>query len=263
MKRLFLPLVLLLVLAHASPAFAQWQFSAEAGARYVRMTETGTDNRTMVQEYGWLPGIGGAARYATQGWQFGVSGDFYRNDITYDGRLQSGASFVSETGTTQARIRLEIGRQVSEAVQLIAALERDVWQRDIRGRDGVAGLQERYTSWRLLTGATGRVAQWSAGSLDLTGLIVFARPEQMRVQFDRQLFDDASLSTKSAVGLRFGLGFQPAALPNLTLQADLDWIDIGRSDKAVLRRNGNAVGTITQPRHERAAFGLRAVYRFQ
>jgi hypothetical protein len=262
MKRLISSLILLFSLFPFSSAFAQWRFAAEAGARYAYTTEMGTDNRKMVSEYGWLPGIGLTASYAMQDWQFALTGEIYRNDITYDGRLQSGAGFTSETETTQRRIRLEVSRQIAPTAQWLAAVEQDVWQRDILGRDSVAGLQERYTSWRFLAGARGRIAQWDAGALDLQGLMVFAGPEHLRVQFDQQLFDDASLSTKSALGLRFGLGFQPAALPDLSLQAELDWIEIERSDNAVLRRNGVPVGTVAQPKHERAAFSLRARYWF-
>jgi hypothetical protein len=262
MKRFISCITLSLTLAPASSAIAQWQFSADAGARYVRMAEIGADNRELVREYGWLPGIGLIAAYATQDWQFGLAGEFYRNDITYDGRLQNGAPFVSDTETTQRRIRLEAGKRITDAMQLTAAIEQDYWQRNILGRGSVAGMQEEYTSWRILAGAKYRMTQWSAGAVDVTGAVVFARPEKLRVRFDRQLYDDASLRTKSAVGFRLGLNFQPAKLPNLSLQTDFDWIRIGRSDNAVLRQNGVPVGFVTQSEHERTAFGLRANYRF-
>ena len=262
MNRLICSLALSAALLPSAPVFAQWQVSADAGVRYVRNTESGLDGKQMVREEGWLPGLGLALGYTAGDWRIGMAGEIYSNDITYDGQLQSGAHFSSNTDTTQGRIRLELGRQVTESLQLIAGVEYDGWQRDIRGRANVAGMQEQYTSWRLLTGAKGRVARWDAGTFDLQGLIVFAGPEHQTVRFDQQLFDDASFSTKSAVGLRLGAGFQLTALPNLSLLAEIEWIDIDRSDNAVLRRNGVAVGTVAQPRHDRSAFGLRAVYRF-
>lgn len=254
--------VLPLALFPVSSAFAQWQFSADTGVRYVRMTEIGTDNRTMVREHGWLPGIGMAAMYATRDWQFGLSGSLYRNDITYDGRLQNGSPFTSETDTTQRRIRVEIKKRVTDAMRLTAGLEQDYWQRDIRGRGDVAGMHEKYTSWRFLAGAESRVTQWAAGAIDMKGAIMFARPEKLRVRFDQQAYDDVTLHTKSAVGVTFGIGFQPAVLPNLSIEAELDWISIKRSDNAVLRRNGIPVGTVAQPKHERTGFGVRVNYRF-
>jgi hypothetical protein len=262
MKRLIPSLALSLALVPFSSAFAQWQFSADAGTRYVRMTETGTDGRQLVREHGWLPGIGLAVRYAGQDWRFGLAGEIYSNDITYDGRLQNGAPFASETNTTQWRVRLDAEKPITHATHLIAGIEYDVWQRDILGRDSVAGLQERHASWRLLAGVKSRIAQWDTGAIDMQGLLVFARPEQLRVRFDQQLFDEVQFQTKSAVGIRFGFSFRPAALPSLSVETDIDWIDIGRSDSATLRRNGTAAGTVTQAKHERTAIGLRVKYDF-
>jgi opacity protein-like surface antigen len=261
MKHLISSLALSALLLPAC-AFAQWQVAADAGLRYVRNTESGVDGSQMVREYGWLPGVGATAGYATGDWRIAMAGEIYGGNIAYNGQLQSGARFDSNTDTTQSRIRFELGRQVTDALQLLAGIEYDYWKRDIRGTANVAGLQEQYNSWRLLAGAKGRVAQWDAGTLHLQGLLVFSEPEHLTVRFDQQLFDDANFSTKSAVGLRFGAGFQPTALPNFSVLAELEWIDIGRSDNAVLRRNGVPVGTVTQPQHERTAFGVRAVYRF-
>lgn len=226
------------------------------------MTEIGSDNRKIVREHGSLPGIGFGAEYSIQDWQFALKGELHQNDITYDGRLQSGARFISETETTQRRIGFEIGKQITEATQLTAAVEQDYWQRNILGRESVAGMQEKYASWRLLTGAKSRVVRWNGGVINMKVALVFARPEKLRVRFDQQLFDDVTFRTKSGVGLRLGIGFQPKTLPNLSVDVDFDWIEIARSDNAVLSRNGTPAGTVAQSKHERAAFGLRANYRF-
>jgi hypothetical protein len=258
-----LPLLALsIALLTAAPAFAQWQVSADAGMRYVRNTERAADGKRLVREDGWLPGIGVGADYKGSDWHAGLAGELYRKDIGYHGQLQTGAPFDSDTGTTQGRIRLEFGKQITQAVQWLAGIEYDVWKRDIHGTASVNGMQEKYTSWRLLTGAKGRAAQWDAGTLDLQGLLVLAAPERMTVRFDHQSYDDAHFSTEPALGVRLGATFQPTALPNLSLIAELDWLDVNRSSAAVLRRNGVAVGTITEPQHERAAFNLRASYRF-
>lgn len=262
MKRLISLLALSLGLAPLTSSYAQWQFSVDTGLRYARNTEIGTDDRELVREYGWLPGAGFTGQYAAGHWQLAVAAELYRNDVTYDGQLQSGAAFKSETETSQRRIRLEAGRQLTEAVQLTAAIEQDVWQRDIQGRGGIAGMREKYTSWRILAGAKSRITHWTPGAIEVKGAIVFARPERLTVRFDQQLFDDVSFRTKSATGFRLGLGYQPATLKNVSFEADFDWIKIDRSNNAVLRRNGIPVGFVAQSKHERAAFGMRAVYRF-
>ncbi len=209
-----------------------------------------------------MHGISASAAYTAQDWQVELSGDVDAGDITYDGRLQSGAPFVSETGTSLRRFRVELSRKVTDATRLIAGLEQDYWKRHIRGRGGVAGLYERYTSWRILAGAKSRVMQSGLGAVDLKGLLVFARPERLQVGFEQQLFDDSTLHTRSATGARLGIGFYPAAFPNLGIEADIDWIRVGRSDSVPLRSGGMPVGTVTQAKHERTAFGLRVNYRF-
>lgn len=216
----------------------------------------------MVRERGWLPGIGLSANYEMQDWLFGLAGEVHHGDLEYDGRLQGGTRFASETGTSTRRIRFEAGRRISDATRLIAAIEHDEWKRNIRGRDNVAGIWERYTSRRILAGAQSRIARWEAGSVEMKALAVFSRPERLDVRFGQQLFDDVSFRTRSAVGLRLGLGFRPASVPNLSLEAEIDWIKIASSEPAVLRKNGARVGTVMQPEHERSAFGLRMNYRF-
>jgi hypothetical protein len=226
------------------------------------MTETGANGRQLTKEHGWMPGLELKANYQLRDWQFGVAGEAYGGDIRYDGRLQNGVPFSSDTATRQSRVGVEIGHRITEAARLIGVIEYDFWRRNIHGRGSVLGMNERYTSWRLLTGAETRFGQWSAASVSFKSLLVLARPERLRVRFDRQLFDDADFSTKPAIGARLEWGLQPAAFPNLSFEADFDWLRIRRSDNAVLRRNGAAVGTVAQPEHQRTALGIRANYRF-
>lgn len=262
MKRTIALFTLMLGLGVAPSAWAQWDFSASAAARYARATETDINDRRIVREQGWLPGLGLSAQYAAQDWRWRMTGEIYRNDLDYNGSLQSGARFSSETGTTQWRVNLEAARQLTDATRVLAGIERDVWRRDIAGTGNIAGLLEKFASWRFVTGAETRLGQWNVGAVDMKGLLVFSQAERMHVHFGQQLFDDAELKTKPAVGLRLGIGLQPTATPHLALEAELEWMEIRRSDNAVLRRNGAAAGFLAQPRHERAALSLRASYRF-
>jgi hypothetical protein len=245
-----------------SSACAQWQFSSGAGIRQVRVTETGKDGQQLVREQGWLPGLELRADYVLQDWRFSVAGEAYRHDIGYDGRLQNGTPFSTDTETALTRVSLEVARQLSDATRLIGAIEWDRWQRHILGHDGVLGLDERSSSWRLLAGAETRLLQSSAANVNAKALLVVAQPEKLRVRIDNQLFDDTDLSTKSAIGTRLAVDVQPAAMPNLSFGAEFDWLRISRSDNAVLRKNGVPVGLVTQPEHQRSALGVRVNYRF-
>lgn len=243
-------------------AFAQWEFSAHTGGRYVRMEEFDDRGKRLVRESGWLPGIGISTKYGWTDWHIRLAGELYRNDISYDGQLQSGAPFKSETETDQRRIQLEVGRRISDTIELLAAAEYDLWRRDIQGRGRVSGLHERYSSWRLLAGARGELLRSDAGTLSLHGYALYSQAERLRVRPERPIFDTTTLKTEPAVGARLGLGFQPRIFPNLLIEAELDWIKIDRSKSVVATRNGFPVGTISQPEHERAALGFRVNYRF-
>lgn len=262
MKRALLAIPSIIALACAAPASAQWQYSFDAGARYVRMTEKGPDGHELVRERGWLPGVGFGADYRTGEWRMGAAAEVFDGRIDYDGELQSGAAFASRTDTTQVRLRLEAGRKIGEATELVAGLEHDMWRRAIQGSGSVIGITERYRSWRLLAGAKSRLLQWDAGRLDGSAMLVMSSPERMRVQFGRNLLDDARLRTRSATGVRLGLSFQPNAMPSMSVEAGLDWIDIRRSRDEQVTRGGVVAGTIAQPRHERLAADLRIRYRF-
>lgn len=262
MTHLLFVVTLLIGFIPASSAFAQWEFNAGAGIRQVRVIETDRDGRQLVREKGWLPGLELRADYVLRDWRFGVAGAMYRHDIRHDGRLQTGAPFTTDTETTQTRVSLEVARQISDGAHLIGAIEWDQWRRHILGRGGVLGLDERYRSWRLLAGAETRLLQSSVADVNGKALLVVAQPERLRVRFDNQLFDDANLSTKSAVGLRLALAAQPAAMPNLSLAVEFDWLRVARSDDAVLRKNGAPVGLVAEPKHQRSAIGARVNYRF-
>lgn len=91
--------------------------------------------------------------------------------------------------------------------------------------------------------------------------LLLAAPEKLRVGFSGQ-FDDASLDTRSGHGMRFGLGWHPAAWPRLELRAGLDWYKADRSADAALSRNGRHAGTVAQPEHAVTSMRLAVHYRF-
>lgn len=255
-------IALFISLISPSFAYAQWQFSAGAGVRQVRVTETDKNDRQLVREHGWLPGLELRADYAVGDWRIGAVGETYRERIAYDGQLQNGVAFSSDTQTAQSRISVEAARQLSDTWRLVGGLEWDRWQRTILGRNGVLGLSEQYSSWRVLAGAETRLLQWPAAAAHVKALVVIAQPEQLHVRFDNQLFDDADFSTKSAVGLRLALRVEANAMPKLSFTTDFDWLRIARSGDAALLKNGVQAGFVSQPEHQRCALGVRVNYRF-
>lgn len=243
-------------------AYAQWQFSGTAGARQVRMVESDRNGRQLVEERGVLPGVELHADYAERDWRVGVAGEIYGGNIAYDGRVQSGAGFATDTKTEQIRFSVEGARNITETTLLIVGIERDYWRRDILGRGTTLGMDEKYNSWRLLTGVQARVLQAPWADVSLKGLLIASSPEKLAVRFDNQLFDQAELATKSGFGARMSIGVRPAINPNIRVDTDFEWMRIGRSDDAILSKGDIPVGLVAQPEHVRKAFGIKINYRF-
>ncbi|MBK6296463.1 MAG: hypothetical protein IPF55_21335 [Rhodoferax sp.] len=253
---------LTLALLPIASAWAQWQASVGAGLRQVRMVESDQQGRPLVREQGQLPGLHGELAYQTGDWRLSASGGFYQRRIGYHGQVQDGPAFVSHTDTRHGRIGFEAAHALTPDTSLVGGFEWDHWRRDIEGRGSTLGLREHYSSWRWLAGARTLLAQHATASLTGSAKLVLAQPEQLRVRFDGDVYDEARFKTRSASGLRLILTLQPALAAKLSITAELDALNVRRSNDATLRQDGVAVGTVAQPRHSRRAFELRASYAF-
>lgn len=234
-------------------AAAQWQGKAGLGLRHVSHAEYDGD-RVLVRERGWLPGVvlDGAYTAGSVGWF--AAAEAYRAGIAYRGQTQSGTAARSRTATTLATLRLGGRYQLAADVSLTAALETDLWRRDIRGTGSAAGLRERYRSERLVVGAA-QTWRPATGTVLTDFALVLSGPERLRVDFNG-LLDQATLQTRRAPGLRLGASFYPAFAPSLELRTAYDWMRIGRSGDAPVTRNGRFAGTVAQPEHVRQGVSL-------
>ncbi|MDH6148289.1 MULTISPECIES: hypothetical protein [Paraburkholderia] len=262
MRQVVLFIALITGLVSGRSAYAQWEFYGAGGIRYATTDEVDINGKQLVKEHGFLPGLEFKANYKRGDWLVSLSGEIYGGNLTYDGQMQSGIAFSTNTRTRQFRMTTEVGRYISDAVLLLAGTEWDYWKRDILGQGATLGLKEEYNSWRFLAGAQTRVLQASWSDIYLTGLLVASSPEHLEVNFDNQLFDHVNFSTRSAIGARFALEVRPKAVPNVSVESDFEWMRIGRSDDAVLSKGGSPVGTVVQPEHVRKAIGIKVKYRF-
>ena len=262
MKPLLRAIALTLALLSHTGASAQWQWSVGTGLRQVRLVEREPAGRQLVREHGRLPGLQAAAVYQAGAWRLGLAGELHQGELAYQGQSQAGSGFASHTDTKLGRIGLLAKRALSERTGLIGALEWDRWRRAIQGRDTTLGLHERYSSWRLVAGVQTRLLSHPAASLDGSALLVLAQPERLRVQFGCQVYDDASLETRSARGLRLVLRLQPASTPDLAITAEWDSLAVARSAQAPLFQHGLAAGSVVQPRHSRQTLSLGLLYSF-
>lgn len=243
-------------------AHAQWQFTADLGVAHSRFKELGRDGHVMVREHGYLPGIGMRADLKAGQWRYGAHANFYQGDIDYDGHTQRGAAFTTTTGTRQQQIGIEVMRAVTDTTEIIAGLEWDKLQRDIRGRDNVLGLEETYRSYRFIGGAQTRLFELDGVEAHIRGLLVYAKPERLHVDFENNAYDSVSFKTKSGTGARIAIGLIPLRASNWELETEYDWIRIDRSDDAYLYRSGQLVALVAQPEHVRSALTIKLKYKF-
>jgi hypothetical protein len=241
-----------LLLIH--PASAQWQGKAGLAARYASHTEYDSAGRRLVRESGWLPGLALDAARTTGNATWFAGANWYRGDIGYRGQTQGGAAAESTTATTLATLRLGGAYLLARDVSITAALEADLWRRDIRGTGAAAGLQERYRSGRFILGAN-KTWQPAAGAVSTELALVLSTPERMRVGFSG-LLDTTTLQTRRAPGLRIGASLHPAFAPTLELRGAYDWIRVRRSGDTPVTRNGQFAGTVAQPEHVRQGLSL-------
>jgi hypothetical protein len=256
-----LPVFALGLLA-ATSASAQWTTTAGAGLQHMELQEFDTNGRELVREHGWMPGAGVRATYAWQTWQLAIDGSTYRRNITYDGQLQNGTTFVTDTDASQDRLGIDAAWRLNDTASLVGGVEWEHRNRRIHGQGSTGGLDERSTSWRLLAGGKFRLAQFSAATVDANAQLVFAQAEHLRVRFDQQIFDDVSFSTKPAVGLRTAFTIVPVSMPKLSATLEFDWMRVRRSDGSVLSKNGLREGSVAQPEHRRRTLAAFIAYRF-
>jgi hypothetical protein len=246
----------------AASAHAQWTFSAGGGIQHTELKEYDVAGRELVREHGWTPGLDARADYTRERWAFGLQAATWRGTVDYDGRLQSGTAFATDTGTTQDRIAADVGYGLGDTLSAIGGVEWEHRTRTIHGSGSANGLNERTTSWRLLAGLRTRLGQLAGYDVDLTALAVVAQPEHLQVRFDNHAYDETRFSTKPATGMRTSLTVFPPSTPRLSATLEFDWMRVRRSDDAMLSINGLPAGTVAQPEHRRRSLSAWMNYRF-
>ena len=246
--------------ALASPAHARWTPALGVAARQFTLGEYDAAGRRIVREQGWLPGLEGRLAYRRGDWTLSAHASHYQHDIAYRGQTQFGAPVDSRTDTALSMLGGGLAYAIDDMLSASLTVELERWRRDIRSVGRVQGLQERTLSRRALLGMEARFPT-TQGEVTAGAALLLAAPEKLRVGFSGQ-FDEVSFDTRPAHGMRLGLGWQPAAWPNLEVHAGLDWWKVARSGDAALNRNRRHAGTVAQPEHALTSMRLAVLYRF-
>lgn len=239
------------------PASAQWQGAVGVSVRHLANTEYDQARRQLVRETGWVPGAVLNAGYKAGRQTWFAEAEVAHGNVEYRGQTQAGVAAQSRTSMGLTVLRLGGAYAFGANYAALAALEWERSTRDIIGIAGSAGLQEKYRTRRLVAGAQKTWHPAAAGAVAVDAAVVLSEPERLQVGFSG-LLDPASLDTKRSHGIRVGASIRPTFAPWLELRSRFDWTRIARSDDAPVTLNGQFMGTIAQPEHERRAVTFTA-----
>lgn len=215
-------------------------------------------DRRLVQESGWLPGItaGAIARKQQVETRFRLS--HYRSDVDYDGQTQSGTPISSSTHekiwdfSASAAYRLPFPLQA----YLYAGAGYRHWDRDIQSLSFVAGLEETYHWWSYHGGLE---LNWEKGGnrWSLDGRLLRTINPEVKIDF-LDTFDSATLDLGERWGWRTELQWLHSFTPKVSSGLGLFYerLKLGKSDSEALTRNGTPAGTVFQPHSESRNYGI-------
>lgn len=237
---------------------ADGRFSIEAvtGMRHFSFKEYSPAGSQLVKESGWLPGAQLTAITSKNRWRAGLSARFYKGDIDYDGQTQSGAPFTGNTDEQilqlDSALAYEIYRHPTFKTALVGKMSVGVryWDRDIKGRNNILGLNEDY---RWYNAAVGFVIEHPVKSALLTFNAQLTRTINPEVDIDFESdFDDITLDLQDRYGASFLAAYKKPLTRELAFiaRAGVSYWSFGRSDTDTLTAGSTPVGTVFQPKGE-------------
>lgn len=239
--------------------------SLAVGAMHFQFEEFDADDRRLVEESGWLPGVTAALGWHGSRFSLGGALAYYSGEIDYDGQTSLGVPIDSDTEQHILDLALETAYRLPLAlpprVYVYAGGAYRHWQRDIQSVGAVSGLDETYQWWRAEAGARLR---WSAGANEwgLDGAVTRNLNPDVEVDFGGA-FDSVTLDLGERWGWRTGANWSRRVAPGLAVGLDVfyeRW-DLGESSTETLGSNGVSAGSVFQPRSESRNYGIALTLR--
>ena len=234
------------------------QWSLITGVEEFSMQEKATNGSLLVNEKGWLPFIGVqyienlGSHTPVLRMKLNVSSA----EIDYDGRLQSGQPYQTQTDTTRygwnLAYRPPLNRPYSDQ-SLWLGLGTDYWQRKILPRFDIAGLDEDYRSnyvnleWQ---------KQLSFGFVKLGYAYHF--DSELALHLPGYQVPKISLPSSHQGDIELGY----SVFDNLNIMSRYSIRSIQRSKDYSIQRNGFLAGTIAQPKHIIQILSFNLEYKF-
>lgn len=252
--------MLLHAFAMAGAHAGSWEIGINARHEDLREFARGGD--TLVRETGWAHALSVVYRspLAVGEWMAGIEAG--QADLDYAGRTQRGRPV--ESSTTYRRYRASLGYEypVNATSRITTLLETEWLDRDIHGVGNIAGLRENYRSHRLLLGGA---RDWIRDGHPVTlGIDLIRGLSGSQRVHSHGVVDPVSLPEGDSLGFRVKLALpmpmQTDAPITMTLFAETLRVERGKSRP--WRRDGQVMGSITQPEYRRDGFGLALTTRW-
>ena len=234
--------------------------SIGAGLMHFQFEEFDRQDRRLVKEAGWLPGLEGSLGVRQQAVSLAVDVGYYAGDVDYDGQTSSGVPIDSSTdqrifeASINAACELPLG--LPPRVSVYAGGGYRHWDRDIASVGAVSGLDETYQWWRAETGVKLQLAR-GASAWELEAGLTRTLNPQVEVDFGAA-FDAVTLDLGERWGWRTAASWSHRVSPQLAAGLKVfyaSW-DLGQSSVETLTSNGVTAGSVFQPRSESRNYGV-------
>ncbi len=270
---LLLFLVHLFVLSVFSPVLYAQQplqgFTISQAAHYFNYTEFDDNGVELDKETGFIPGfqISYLVGLGLNKHQLSFNVEYFKGQVEYDGQLQSGAPFLTDTDETLFNYGLKYtlnpalllyGRDDGRDVFFMLSQHR--WDRDILGRAGVSGLSEVYTWSEAAIGLMQQVYKNKKTQIVAEIGVLYIFNPKMEIDLRDFGFGRPDLSLGASGGLRLQLFYHHNVSKKMRLStaAYYEAWDFGRSaNLTIFSLSGSA--TIFEPESETRHAGVKFI----
>ena len=212
--------------------------------------ELADSGEQLVREQGVLPGVVGGAGQTIGRWRWSAELSHYAGSVQYDGQTQSGATFDTKTDTMLTKMRARVLRLLDPEGRFAVGLGVGYrqWQRQIRGRGRVSGLEERFMAGDVSAEARLSVLRSEATAVDVDLQAAWPLQPQVKIDFGG-MFDPRTLMLGPRLAGRVSVPASWATGPDsrLIIEPGLEAWGFGRSSTELLYRHGVPAGVVYQP----------------
>jgi hypothetical protein len=249
----------------ADAAGAQGALDLHLGASVLRFDfrELADSGEQLVRELGVLPGVIGGVGQTLGRWRWSAELSYYAGSVQYDGQTQSGATFDTKTDATLTKIRARALRLLDPEGRFAAGLGLGYrqWQRQIRGRGKVSGLDERFVAGDVSAEARLSVLRNEATTVDIDLQAAWPLRPQVQIDFGG-MFDTRTLLLGPRLAGRVSVPASWATGPDsrLIVEPGFEAWGFGRSSTEPLYRHGVPAGVVYQPQGKGYNLDVKVVW---